>query len=711
MNEKKVVKKAAPKKGVSRKVSEKEKYLNYPDPWWFNKESEQMLNGGYLLNGETVNGAIYRVASQASKTLNQPELLKPFFEMIHKGWTSLSTPIWTNYGTDRGLPISCVTGDMWINTRDGGKQARDIKVGDLVLTHTNSYRQVTDLKVTENKDKIYRLKVENRPHVYLTDNHPVLTNMGWIRTDQLEKGVHKVAVNGFVEDLDPIISLIDVGNGAENLNSDILFSYGKWLAEETFDIEGNGKLSDIFSKLFSTNEIDERFLNLPSELLDSILYGFEVGSLPKITTDTYKTNNQKLLIQLYDLYSKTNTEVNFEIDDFGNGSVIPVSQKDTLSKRCSEDGLLYYDIEVVELTNKREAVYDFTVEKDHSFVCQGVVVHNCFNVHIPDSMYGILSKHLEVGTQTQIGGGTSGYFGELRPRGSVIKDNGKSNGSVSFMGLFDTAMNVISQGSCFVAGTEIETEYGWIDIEKYVTERLGDKVRIPIFDTSNSYVDPVGYTNVTEYFENEVTEIYTLENYELELYIQMSGNHNVFLHHPEKGDIFVEAKEIYENQEEYKDCTLYWSSGKFSGKLHTTTPIKFKISRSEENVKVYCVTEPNFHLLRVRDQSGNRILCGNSRRGAFAAYLDIDHGDIEEFLQIRDIGNPLQTIMTGVCVPDYWMQEMIDGDSEKRNLWAKVLRSRQEKGMPYIFFSDNVNKGKPQVYKDKGAMIRSSNLC
>ncbi len=99
------------------------------------------------------------------------------------------------------------------------------------------------------------------------------------------------------------------------------------------------------------------------------------------------------------------------------------------------------------------------------------------------------------------------------------------------------------------------------------------------------------------------------------------------------------------------------------------------------------------------------------RRGAFAAYLDIDYPDIEEFLQIKDIGSPLQNLFFGVCVPDYWMQEMIEGDMDKRKTWAKVLESRQQKGMPYILFSDNVNTHKPQVYKDKNMRINASNLC
>jgi ribonucleoside-diphosphate reductase alpha chain len=172
---------------------------------------------------------------------------------------------------------------------------------------------------------------------------------------------------------------------------------------------------------------------------------------------------------------------------------------------------------------------------------------SCFNVHVPDDIEGITHKLGEVIMQTKIGGGTSGYFGELRERGSAVTDNGKSSGAVSFMKLFDTAMDTISQGGV--------------------------------------------------------------------------------------------------------------------------------------------------------------------RRGAFAAYLDIDHSDIKEFLDIKNIGNPIQNLFFGVCVPDYWMQEMIDGDMEKREIWAKVLESRQQKGLPYIFFTDNVNRFKPDVYIDKKMTIHASNLC
>src|SRR5690625_5403442 len=71
---------------------------------------------------------------------------------------------------------------------------------------------------------------------------------------------------------------------------------------------------------------------------------------------------------------------------------------------------------------------------------------SCFNVFVPDSIEGITHKLGEVIMQTKIGGGTSGYFGSLRERGSAVTDNGKSSGAVSFMKLFDTAMDTISQG-------------------------------------------------------------------------------------------------------------------------------------------------------------------------------------------------------------------------------------------------------------------------
>lgn len=72
---------------------------------------------------------------------------------------------------------------------------------------------------------------------------------------------------------------------------------------------------------------------------------------------------------------------------------------------------------------------------------------SCFASHISDSMPNILFTHAEVGMFSKFGGGTAGFFGDIRGRGSNITDNGKSSGAVHFMQLFETEVDVVSQGS------------------------------------------------------------------------------------------------------------------------------------------------------------------------------------------------------------------------------------------------------------------------
>jgi ribonucleoside-diphosphate reductase alpha chain len=117
------------------------------------------------------------------------------------------------------------------------------------------------------------------------------------------------------------------------------------------------------------------------------------------------------------------------------------------------------------------------------------------------------------------------------------------------------------------------------------------------------------------------------------------------------------------------------------------------------------------HFMELYDKLMNVVSQGNVRRGSFAAYLPIDHPDVEEFLKIRGDGNEIQDMSIAVCISDQFMKEMIDGDKEKRRIWGLVIKKRFESGYPYLFFSDNVNNQKPQVYKDKDKTIHASNLC
>jgi ribonucleoside-diphosphate reductase alpha chain len=117
------------------------------------------------------------------------------------------------------------------------------------------------------------------------------------------------------------------------------------------------------------------------------------------------------------------------------------------------------------------------------------------------------------------------------------------------------------------------------------------------------------------------------------------------------------------------------------------------------------------HFMELYDKLMEVVSQGSVRRGSFAAYLPIDHPDIEEFLKIRGEGHPIQNLSIGVCVSDEWMKKMVDGDKEARRIWGLVIKKRFESGYPYIFFSDNANNQAPQIYKDKGLKINNSNLC
>jgi ribonucleoside-diphosphate reductase alpha chain len=121
------------------------------------------------------------------------------------------------------------------------------------------------------------------------------------------------------------------------------------------------------------------------------------------------------------------------------------------------------------------------------------------------------------------------------------------------------------------------------------------------------------------------------------------------------------------------------------------------------------------HFTRLFEQATDVISQGSQRRGRVAPYLDAEHEDIMEFLDIATDGNMIQHVTTGVTVSDNFMESIKRGESEtdKRNrkVWGKILKTRSQIGFPYIVFTGNANKSKPDVYQDKGCEIVASNLC
>ena len=106
---------------------------------------------------------------------------------------------------------------------------------------------------------------------------------------------------------------------------------------------------------------------------------------------------------------------------------------------------------------------------------------------------------------------------------------------------------------------------------------------------------------------------------------------------------------------------------------------------------------------------------GSVRRGAASVNLDIEHPDIEEYLQIRrpkgDPNRQCLNLHQCVVVGDSFMRKLESRDQDSMALWAEVLKSRMETGEPYIMFKDNVNKNNPIAYMMNNLDVTMTNIC
>lgn len=141
--------------------------------------------------------------------------------------------------------------------------------------------------------------------------------------------------------------------------------------------------------------------------------------------------------------------------------------------------------------------------------------------------------------------------------------------------------------------------------------------------------------------------------------------------------------------------------------------------------------------LRTYDASSLAYRQGRTRRGSYAAYLDISHPDILLFLEMRkptgDQNMRCLNLHQGINITDDFMrlieQSMLDPHADDtwelkdphngevrdtipaRELWQRILEMRMQTGEPYLHFIDTSNRLMPEYQKAKGLKIRQSNLC
>jgi len=106
---------------------------------------------------------------------------------------------------------------------------------------------------------------------------------------------------------------------------------------------------------------------------------------------------------------------------------------------------------------------------------------------------------------------------------------------------------------------------------------------------------------------------------------------------------------------------------------------------------------------------------GSVRRGAASVNLNINHPDIEEFLQIRrpkgDVNRQCLNLHQCVVIDDEFMTKLDNKDERALRLWGEILKTRLETGEPYIMFEDNVNNANPEGYKKLNLQVSMTNIC
>jgi len=226
--------------------------LDVDFPSWGNTEIYvKTISKGYLLAGEKPKDAYWRVATAVAKRLEKPQLATKFFDYIWKGWLCLATPVLSNTGTDRGLPISCFGIDVGDSIYEIGSKNLELmllaKHGGGVGIGVNMIRPAGS-KITMNgtSDGVV-------PFIKIYDSTILATNQGSVR-----RGAASVNIKIDHKDFDDFLEVRepkgDVNRQALNMHQCVVVS-DKFMAKlEEGDSEARRKWGKLLQKRKATGE-------------------------------------------------------------------------------------------------------------------------------------------------------------------------------------------------------------------------------------------------------------------------------------------------------------------------------------------------------------------------------------------------------------------------------------------------------------------------
>jgi ribonucleoside-diphosphate reductase alpha chain len=227
-----------------------QKGVDYPS-WGNNDIYKQTISGGYLFNGETPRDAYMRVAKTVARRLYKPELADKFFDYIWNGWLCLASPVLSNTGTDRGLPISCFGIDVADSINDIGKKNLEMmllaKHGGGVGIGINMIRPA-GAKITGNgtSDGVV-------PFCKIYDSTILATNQGAVRRGAASVNIN-IEHNDFLDWLEIREPKGDVNRQSLNIHQCAVVGDKFMRKLEQGDAEARKKWSKLIQKRKATGE-------------------------------------------------------------------------------------------------------------------------------------------------------------------------------------------------------------------------------------------------------------------------------------------------------------------------------------------------------------------------------------------------------------------------------------------------------------------------
>jgi len=223
---------------------------DYPT-WGDTDVYKKTITGGYLINGESPRDAYMRVAKTVAKRLYKPELADKFFDYIWKGWLCLASPVLSNTGSDRGLPISCFGIDVADSIQDIGNKNLEMmllaKHGGGVGIGVNMIRPAGS-KITGNgtSDGVV-------PFCKVYDSTILATNQGSVRRGAASTNIN-IEHNDFLEWLETREPKGDVNRQSLNLHQCAVVGDKFMRRLEAGDPEARQKWSKLIQKRKATGE-------------------------------------------------------------------------------------------------------------------------------------------------------------------------------------------------------------------------------------------------------------------------------------------------------------------------------------------------------------------------------------------------------------------------------------------------------------------------